>query len=396
MLNKSQSVPGLLKSAHQPEPNGTTPRPKRNQVTRVVLEKSPALVIEYLKAQCGALFRRGFSLVAHRERLYVRVRGTKIPLHLDLSAPWQQVQQRAIELQKLLDQGCYDPEAWRLKVVMNQGGAKALPLEELERIWRQRAEARGVSPSTYQRGHLRYIRRLDPRQPFGRSSLMAAIATTGPGTKTRRQVIRLYRSLAKVAGVPWNSELLDGLAEGHAPKKPTPVFTDEEIETIVLHARDSGRLGWWRALALMGVYGLRPWEAWVAEPSIAHKNCVWIPIGKKHSHGTTLPREVPPFHPRWLEKFDLEMAWRAPLPRLSSRSVAGQNTNRYLASQHQGIGPGKSAYGFRNAYARRIHSTEYRVTDGDGAAFMGHTVIVHNAIYRRWLEGYYDPIERYL
>ena len=174
-----------------------------------------------------------------------------------------------------------------------------------------------------------------------------------------------------------------------------PLFSDEEIEELVLASLDRGD-DYGRVLALLATYGLRPWEGWLAEPSQRHGDCVWIPIGKKSTKGTNPPREVPPFHPRWYELFDIETLWSKPLPVLARREWSAGRVTRYLKRRFKiEYGTGRSAYGFRNAYARRIHSPEYRVTDGDGALFMGHTVMVHNQVYRRWVAGSDDPIARY-
>lgn len=377
------------KSRRKREPNGNQPEPNGSQL----------VALSYLRSQCGALFGRGFSLVAHREKLYVRTAGTKIPLFLDLSAPWQDVQRRAAALQDLLKQGPYDPQEWKGTIQDPTATEAGMGLVELEALWRRRKMAEGIQPSSYERSHFRMLQRLDERRPLSTSSIMRAIETTEPGSLNRARALSLYRNLAKASGHPWNGNLLDPLVtRGYRNKKrQTPLFTDQEIEEIVLRARGQGDLGWWRVFSLMAIYGLRPWEAWFAEPSKVHAMCVWIPIGKRNSSGCNPPREVPPFHRRWVELFDLSKAWKAPLPTLPDKRVAGTRSSKYLVRKlGMPPGEGKSPYGFRNAYARRIHSTEYRVTDGDGAAFMGHTVMIHNAVYRRWVAGYDDPIARYL
>lgn len=382
MGRPSRSVPLGGKPSRKREPNGNR-----------------SIALTYIQAQCGSLFRRGFSLVAHREKLYVRAAGTKIPLFLDLSASWQDVQRRAALLQEELEKGAYDPDEWRLLALGPAAGGKGVTLRELDALWRQRKEAEGIHPNTYERDHARYLRRLDPRRPLSAASLMRAIAMTKAGSPSRVRAVNVYRNAAKACGQPWNGGLLDPLVVSgyRCEKKPTPLFTDQEIEAIVLGAWDRGDLPWWRILALMAIYGLRPWEAWYAEPSTQHEHCAWIPIGKRNSKGANPPREVPPFHRHWIELFRLEEVWRAPMPPLPNTGVAGNYANLYL-KRKAGVltNTGKSSYGFRNSYARRIHSAEYRVTDGDGAAFMGHTVVIHNAVYRRWVAGFEDPIARYL
>lgn len=382
MGKSEQSVANGGKPAHEREPNGNR-----------------SIALAYIKSQCGSLFRRGFSLLAHRDKLYVRSEGTKIPLFLDLSASWQDVQRRAAALQDELAAGPYDPDAWRLQVSGGGSEGQFTTLDELETFWQTRKMAEGVLESTYRKDHQHYLRRLDQRRPLSSGSLMRAIAQARPGSRGRVRAVSLYRSVAKASGHPWNSELFDPLAakDYGQERRKIPILPDSEIERIVLGSRERGDLDWWRVLALMATYGLRPWEAWVAEPSDNHPGCAWVPIGKRNSRGSSPPREVPPFHRNWLELFGIEEAWTAPLPKIRAKNIAGQRANRYMATK-LGIesGSGKSSYAFRNAYARRIHSPQYRVTDGDGAVFMGHTVVVHNAIYRRWVAGYDDPVARYL
>ena len=358
-----------------------------------------SIALAYIQSQCGAIFRRGFSLAAHREKLYVRASGTKIPLYLDLSAQWQEVQRRAGELQAELQKGPYDPEEWRLQICGHARVSSAMTLSELEAFWRRRKEAEGILEKTYEHDYGRALQRLNQKRPLSTSSLMEAISQIPPGTTRRTRNVRFYRQLAEASGHPWNGALLDPLQmSGYRTKKRAiSIFTDEEIKQIIETSRRSDQPGWWRVFALLSIYGLRPWEAWYAEPSSRHKGCVWIPIGKRNSKGSNPPREVPPFHRHWLEEFDMEQAWKQPLPHLKEKSDSGSTVcNRLRWGHGFKWGTGKSAYGFRNAYARRIHTTDYRVTDGDGAAFMGHTVMVHNSVYRQWIDGYEDPIARYL
>lgn len=384
MPRTSHSVTEEPKRSHKREPNGNR-----------------SLALAYIQSQCGGLFRRGFSLVAHREKLYVRTAGTKVPLYLDLSAPWQEVQRRAAELKDQLNGREFCPEEWRLRICGPARRGGAMSRDELEKFWRERKRAEGIKDETWRTGYAPAMARLDPRKPLSTPSLMNAISQTEPGSRNRYRVVSFYRQMTRAAGQEWNSALLDPLQmAGHRlEKRPTPLFADEEIEEIVIGAREAGFGHWWRPLALLAIYGLRPWEAWCAEPSEHHSGCVWIPVGKKNGHGCNPPREVPPFHPHWLELFDMKRAWKQELPVLGirgGRPSPGGTLNSYLRRRGLQHGTSKTVYGFRNAYARRIHSPQYRVTDGDGAVFMGHTIMVHNVVYRRWVAGYDDPIARYL
>jgi integrase len=362
------------------------------------------LALEYLRSQCGSLFRRGFQLTAHRQQLYVRTTGTKVPLRLDLTASWQQVQQRCGQLQELLQQGGYDPCAW--DGVLGQPGTRRnqgkMPSRaEVIETWRRRKLAEGCAERTFRYSYESILLRLDERQPLRDHSVLAVIESVPATSPRRSRVVRMLRQISLAFGVPWNGHLLDPLQGSWRvlPKRGTPFFTDAEIEQLVLALREAGKLEWWRLTATLAIYGLRPWEAWIARPD-ARPDCLLVPRGKKNSTGTSPPRVVPPFHREWLELFDFQEALRQPLPKPHVSSSVGGMVTKYLRYNGFLLDPGPdrarhSSYGFRHAYARRMHSPRYRVTDTHGALFMGHTVSVHNTAYRRWILGTEDALEAY-
>ncbi len=358
------------------------------------------LALEYLRSQCGALFRRGFQLVSHRRQLYVRAAGTKIPLRLDLAAGWQQVQGRCAQLQELLAQGGYDARAWDETTLGPgiQAKSRALDREQVITLWRRRKLAEGCSEETFRNNYETYLRRLDERQPLHQDSVLRVIESLPSTSPRRRRLVRTLRQVAAVAQVPWNGALLDPLegARKSLPRREIPYFTDGEIEAIVLGFRQRNQGPWWRVTATLAIYGLRPWELWVAVPD-GRPGCLLVPQGKKNSSGVNPPRTVPPFHPEWLELFDLKAAMKYPLPRRhASCSAGGMITTHLNRSGLLGdTSRQRSSYGFRHAYAHRMHSPRYRATDAHGAVFMGHTVPVHNRAYRQWIRGLEDPLEAY-
>jgi len=176
-----------------------------------------------------------------------------------------------------------------------------------------------------------------------------------------------------------------------------PFFSDEAIEGY-LADRSPLNGSWRRVIASMAIYGLRPWEAWVVEPCRQRAGCAWVGAGgagKTNRHGTSQPRQVPPFHQEWLERFAMEQLWREPLPPLADPSRAGARVNQQLRRAGLIKAGGPTTYGFRHAYARRLHSPLYRVTDAHASLFMGHTVAAHHKAYRGWL-GQDDPIGTYM
>ena len=364
------------------------------------------LTIRLLVARSGTVFGSGFRLRAVGKRLYVQMAGRRIPLHLDLDSAPAIVQERALQLRQFCaGQGeGFCSEDWRDACAVSQRkkGKASLPgkrrprLEEVITQWERLKAAEGVSAVTIQKHYMGHLKRLDEQDPLADDSLLKAIEATAPQSPTRRRVVTFMRRLCALHGVTWNSALLDPLRQsGRGTKhRPQAFFSDAEIEAML--RPDSHLSGSWRrVVALLAIYGLRPWEAWVAAPCRARADCVWVPSGKTNRHGTTQPRQVPPFPIEWIKVFGMQALWSKPLPQLGDLSQAGARVNQQL--RRSGLVPagGATSYGFRHAYARRLHSPRYRVTDAHASLFMGHTVAAHHQAYRSWLGGE-DPIGTYL
>lgn len=364
------------------------------------------LTVDLLVARSGTTFGRGFRLRAVGQRLYVQMAGRKVPLHLDLDAEPALVQERGILLRRFCKEleGEFCSETWRDACAVDRRktgkstltGRRRPQLEEVVAQWQRLKAAEGVSASTIERHYLSHLRRLDERDPLTDNSLLKAIEATDPQSPTRRRVVAFLRRLCAMHGVSWNSVLLDPLQQsGRGVRhRPQAFFSDAEIEAML--APTSPLSGSWRrVVALLAVYGLRPWESWVVEPCQQRAGCVWVPSGKTNRHGTTKPRQVPPFPLEWLELFGVAELWDKPLPKLGDLSKAGVRVNQQLRRGGLVAQDGATSYGFRHAYARRLHSPRYRVTDAHASLFMGHTVAAHHQAYRSWLGGE-DPIGTYL
>ena len=373
---------------------------KRVNLPSTPRQKVVDLTVALLSEKCGGTFGRGFRLRAIGQRLYVQVSGRKIPLHLDFEAGPEAVQKRAWDLKGYLSTQVdgFDSDAWRgacavERVKKGKTSQSRLDLDDVVARWKRLKLAEGIAESTFQRNHLPILQRLNSRRPLSEESLLSAIEGAKVGTLHRRRLIPFLRKVVKVCGGTWNADLLDPLQSAvREPQRGQPFFPDEEVIRIVMHP--SLTMPWRRVVAVMAVYGLRPWEAWIAEPCNKRPGCAWIKEGKTNNRGTTKPRQVPPFHPEWVEDFGLEQLWTQPLPSRAGKARSGWSVNQRLRQTGILQRGSSTAYGFRHAYARRLHSPKYRVTDTHAALFMGHTVAVHNQVYREWLGGE-DPIGVY-
>lgn len=376
---------------------------KRVSLPSVAEQDVIALTVQLLVAKSGTVFGRGFRLRAIGRKLYVQLSGLKAPLFLDFDSAPMDVQNRGLELRAfLLDRGwVFDAEAWRdacsvSRVKKGKPQEPRLTLEVVVSKWKRLKLAEGVTEKTFVENHMTYLRRLDPSRPLSEDSIFRAIELTRPRSESRRRTIAVLRRVCALCGVQWNTALFEPLAgSGRVPRvRPQPCFSDQEIEAFLAPDSPLSR-PWRRVVTLLAVYGLRPWEAWIAEPCQKRPDCAWVGKGKTNRQGETRPRRVPPFHPEWHEKFGVTDLWLAPLPALSDLSRAGVRVNRRLRALKLVAEDGPTAYGFRHAYAQRLHSPRHRVTDAHASVFMGHTVASHHTAYRNWLSPE-DPVDLYL
>ena len=169
-------------------------------------------------------------------------------------------------------------------------------------------------------------------------------------------------------------ELINSLPLGEAEKKQR--LRDRAME-------------WDLAIKLAIVYGLRPIEVSYDYLEIKKngKEYLFCTYCKKAGRGITKPRRLWPLHPEWEQEWQLvqRIKRKDPLPRM--KAGAGDAFKSYLRfnevwkrlKAESGVVP----YSFRHSYSKRGHQI-YKLSDTEMAAFMGHTVQVHNAAYAQW------------
>ncbi len=182
---------------------------------------------------------------------------------------------------------------------------------------------------------------------------------------------------------------------------PTVVIEDEDLLGLInslpidldkaekKHRLRDRAMEWDLALKLAIVYGLRPIEVSYDYLEIKKngKDYLFCTYCKKAGGGITKPRRLWPLHPEWEEKWKLvqRIKRKDPLPRM--KAGAGDAFKNYLRfnqvwkrlKAESGVVP----YSFRHSYSKRGHQV-YKLSDTEMAAFMGHTVQVHNAAYAQW------------
>ncbi|WP_320667438.1 hypothetical protein [Prochlorococcus sp. MIT 1307] len=182
---------------------------------------------------------------------------------------------------------------------------------------------------------------------------------------------------------------------------PTVVIEDEDLKELLnslpididkaekKHLLRDRAMKWDLALKLAIVYGLRPIEVSYDYLEIKKngKDYLFCTYCKKAGGGITKPRRLWPLHPEWEKEWKLieRIKRKDPLPRM--KAGAGDAFKNYLGfnpvwkrlKAENGVVP----YSFRHSYSKRGHQV-YKLSDTEMAAFMGHTVQVHNAAYAQW------------
>jgi integrase len=208
--------------------------------------------------------------------------------------------------------------------------------------------------------------------------LKALINNTPPETKTRRRTCDALKRLAEFAGL----ELpIKGLAGSYSPAKTVPrdLPSDESIvrewERLRGKLKREDSLLWLNAYAILATYGLRPHELFHIDLSGLREKPGTIRVGDRTKTGS---RTVYPFHPEWVDRFEL---WKAELPKseASCNSTKGNQASAWFLTHGIPFPP----YNLRHAYA--VRQILYGLDLSIAARMMGHSVKQHTNTYHRWI-----------
>lgn len=175
--------------------------------------------------------------------------------------------------------------------------------------------------------------------------------------------------LAQIAGTfGWNADILRQAAKGYSARQLSPrdIPEDDEIEAIY----DRLRAPHWKwAWGMLATFGLRPHEL----ASLQWLESSWVQVAASTKTGS---RRVTACPSAWIERFSLR---NTPRPNQPAGALAGALSD-YLRSR----GVRLPAYNLRHAYALRL--MENGVPPELGARLMGHSLVMHEVTYKRWLD----------
>ncbi|MBO8204100.1 site-specific integrase [Prochlorococcus marinus] len=158
--------------------------------------------------------------------------------------------------------------------------------------------------------------------------------------------------------------------------------TDELIEKLWEKIPNKS---WKFVFGLMATYGLRNHEVFFCDLSsltkFGDKIIRVLPTTKTGEH------QVWPFHPEWVEKFELSKLGENPglLPNINRnlKFTTLQNIGKTITDQFKRYSLQIKPYDLRHAWA--VRTIFYNLPDTVAARMMGHSVSLHTQTYHHWI-----------
>ncbi len=158
--------------------------------------------------------------------------------------------------------------------------------------------------------------------------------------------------------------------------------TDEAIERLWDEIPNKS---WKFVFGLMATYGLRNHEVFFCDLSsltnFGDKIIRVLPTTKTGEH------QVWPFHPEWVEKFELSKLGENPdlLPNINRdlKSTTLQNIGKKITDKFKRYSLQIKPYDLRHAWA--VRTIFYDLPDTVAARMMGHSVSLHTQTYHHWI-----------
>ena len=158
--------------------------------------------------------------------------------------------------------------------------------------------------------------------------------------------------------------------------------TDEEIEKIWARIPNKS---WKFVFGLMATYGLRNHEVFFCDlsslTSSGDKIIRVLTTTKTGEH------QVWPFHPEWVEKFELSKLGENPelLPNINNdlKVTTLQKIGKKITDQFKRYSLQIKPYDLRHAWA--VRTIFYDLPDTVAARMMGHSVSLHTQTYHHWI-----------
>lgn len=229
---------------------------------------------------------------------------------------------------------------------------------------------RGGTTTTWASEYEKVFKFLPSSDPLTPAVLHELVKRSTPNTRTRVRFCMAANKLSKFAEVDYNANAYKGKYKPSHPRK----IPDDRI--IVETWSEISNPGWRWVIAMMSTYGLRNHEVFRLDLDVLRSGDSVVQV----LAGKTGHRQVWPFHPEWVERFDLV---NVTLPKVDvnrPNAAVGHSVTEYFA----GIDCPFAPYDLRHAYA--VRTLTYQIDPSIAARFMGHSREVHEEVYRYWID----------
>ena len=203
------------------------------------------------------------------------------------------------------------------------------------------------------------------------------------GSRSRKQCATSLSVLAKFLDIKLPEDWKLN-SKGYGLKKAgfRDLPTDEAIEKLWEKIPNKS---WKFVFGLMATYGLRNHEVFFCDLSsltnFGDKIIRILPTTKTGEH------QVWPFHPEWVEKFELSKLGENPelLPNINRdlKKTTLQNIGKKITDQFKRYSLQIKPYDLRHAWA--VRTIFYDLPDTVAARMMGHSVSLHTQTYHHWI-----------
>lgn len=321
------------------------------------------------------------SVERRRQKIYLRATLPPKP-HLERKRPYQQKislglkatpagLQTAVVKAKTLDvQLQTEKFSWSDWVEAEETGKKtSLWLEEFEKSHWEHIKKTGSTLTTW-KGYQSVFNKLDCSSTLTLNSLLEAIKSTEPDSRTRKKVCTYLYKLAEFASVE-GLEAIRKLQGNYSTSsvQPRNLPTDKQIAEY----RESIKGDAWKWFyGMLACYGLRSHE-------VFRLNMEDFPVVRVTT-GKTGERFIYPLYPEWAITWKLQDVVLPAIDTSFSNAKLGTKVSGWFRDRKVPF----HAYDLRHCYARRCF--EFGLAPDWASGLMGHSLSVHMTTYRAWID----------
>lgn len=245
-------------------------------------------------------------------------------------------------------------------------------VESLEKDYFSKRAKTYKSQTTWYKDYENVFRNLDFESELTHEIVKKLILSTKPDTRTRKRYCLALGVLVRFANLDFDPSVYIG---SYSPKKrkPRELPTDKQITECYLKIENHK---WRWVFGMLATYGLRNHEVFFLDLEELREGNKVVTV----LDGKTGFRRVWPFHPEWVEQFDLTSVKIPEINLDRTNSAIGGTVSQHFRRNQQI--PFK-VYDLRHCWA--IRTLEYGIDVSLAAQQMGHSLQVHSTLYHTWI-----------